>query len=124
MDFWRLTEDRIREAYKNGEFENLPGFGKPLPEDELANIPEDLRMAYRIMRNAGFSPEEASVKKELMTIEDLIRKSENEIDQDSLRKQLNEKMLKYNELLSKRRVKTNSSVFKNYEQKIEKKFLK
>ncbi|MGE8203084.1 DUF1992 domain-containing protein [Heyndrickxia sp. NPDC080065] len=124
MDFFRITEDQIRKAYKNGEFDNLPGMGKPLPEDELANIPEDLRMAYRIMRNAGFSPEEASVKKELMTIEDLIRKSESELNKEDLRKELNEKMLKYNELLSKRRVKTNSSVFKNYERKIEKKFLK
>lgn len=124
MDFLRLTDDKIRKAIQNGDFDNLPGLGKPLPEDDLANIPEDLRMAYRIMRNAGFSPEEASVKKELMTIEDLIRKSDSEINKEGLRKELNEKMLKYNELISKRRGKTNSSVFKNYEQKIEKKFLK
>ncbi|QQZ08755.1 DUF1992 domain-containing protein [Heyndrickxia vini] len=124
MDFFRLTEDRIREAFKNGEFENLPGYGKPLPDDELANIPEDLRMAYRIMRNAGFSPEEASVKKELMTIEDLIKQSKNELNKEELTQKLNEKMLKYNELVSKKGGKTNSSVFKNYEQKIEKKFLK
>ncbi|KYD03514.1 DUF1992 domain-containing protein [Heyndrickxia sporothermodurans] len=124
MDFFRLTEDRIREAYKNGEFKNLPGYGKPLPDDELANIPEDLRMAYRIMRNAGFSPEEASVKKELMTIEDLIKQSKNELNKEELTHKLNEKMLKYNELVSKKGGKTNSSVFKNYEQKIEKKFLK
>lgn len=124
MDFMKLVEDRIREAQKNGEFENLPGFGKPLPDDELANIPEDLRMAYRLMRNAGFSPEEASIKKELMTIEDLIRKGNSELNQDELKNQLNESMLRYNQLLSKKRVKTNSSVFKNYEQKIERKFLK
>lgn len=124
MDFMKLVEDRIREAQKNGEFENLPGFGKPLPDDELANIPEDLRMAYRLMRNAGFSPEEALIKKELMTIEDLIRKGNSELNQDELKNQLNESMLRYNQLLSKKRVKTNSSVFKNYEQKIERKFLK
>jgi hypothetical protein len=123
MDFFRITEHRIKEAYKNGEFENLPGMGKPLPEDEFANIPEDLRMAYRIMKNAGFTQEESSLKKEVMSIQDLIRQCSNETEKEDLKQELNEKLLKYNSILSKRGIKTNSSLFKNYEQKIEKKLL-
>ncbi len=38
-----------------------------------------------------------------------------------IQKKLNEKMLAFNSMLSKRRINTNSSVFKNYEQKINKK---
>ena len=120
--FAGLSEERIRKAYDKGEFDNLPGLGKPLPPDKLEGIPDELKMAYRVMKNAGFSPEEMDVKKELMTIEDLIRRSEDELEKDGLRKELNAKLLQYNSLLAKKRIKTNSSVFKRYEDKIEKKF--
>ncbi|MGV3466221.1 MAG: DUF1992 domain-containing protein [Heyndrickxia sp.] len=124
MDFFRITEHRIKEAHKNGEFDNLPGMGKPLPPDELANIPEDLRMAYRIMKNAGYTQEETELKKEMMSIQDLIRQCKNDQEQEDLKNELNEKLLKYNGMISKRGVKTNSSIFKNYERKIENKLLK
>lgn len=120
--FAGLSEERIRKAYDKGEFDNLPGLGKPLPPDKLEGIQDELKMAYRVMKNAGFSPEEMDVKKELMTIEDLIRRSEDELEKDGLRKELNAKLLQYNSLLAKKRIKTNSSLFKRYEDKIEKKF--
>ncbi|MBM7717072.1 DUF1992 domain-containing protein [Siminovitchia sp. FSL H7-0308] len=120
--FTNISEEKIRKAYEEGEFDELPGFGKPLPEENLEGIPKELRMAYRVMKNAGFSPDEMDVKKELMTIEDLIRRSEDELEIEQLRKKLNEKLLNYNSLLAKKRIKTNSSVFKKYEHKIEKKF--
>ncbi|MED1202263.1 DUF1992 domain-containing protein [Heyndrickxia acidicola] len=123
MDFFRLSEERIKQAQENGEFDNLPGLGKPLPKDDLAGIPEELRMAYRLMRNAGYSPEEANLKQELMTIEDLIKHTKDETEKEGLKNQLTQKLLNYNQMLSKKRINTNSSVFKNYEQKIEKKFL-
>ncbi len=28
--FEKIVEERIKQAQKNGEFDNLPGFGKPL----------------------------------------------------------------------------------------------
>lgn len=120
--FTNISEEKIRKAYEEGEFDELPSFGKPLPEENLEGIPKELRMAYRVMKNAGFSPDEMDVKKELMTIEDLIRRSEDELEIEQLRKKLNEKLLNYNSLLAKKRIKTNSSVFKKYEHKIEKKF--
>ncbi|MBW8348354.1 DUF1992 domain-containing protein [Bacillus sp. IITD106] len=120
--FGGISEERIRKAYEEGEFDNLPGMGKPLPKDSLEGIPDNLKMAYRIMKNAGYSPDEMDVKKEIMTIEDLIRKTEDEMEVEGLKRKLNEKILHYNSLLSKKRIKTNSSVFKQYECKIEKKF--
>ncbi|RST57995.1 DUF1992 domain-containing protein [Siminovitchia terrae] len=121
--FFHISEDKIRKAYELGEFDNLPGKGKPLPPDKLEGIPDDLKMGYRLLQNAGFSPEEMDVKKELMTIEDLIRHSEDELETEELRKQLSEKLLKYNSMLAKKKIRTNSSIFKRYEHKIERKFL-
>lgn len=118
-----ISEEKIREAYKNGEFQNLPGYGKPLAHDEAANVPEELRMAYRLLKNAGYSPEENDIKKEMLTIEDLIKNCYDEEERERLKKKFTEKLLQYNRMLSKKRIQTNSSIFKNYEHKIEKKLL-
>ena len=60
-----IAERRIAEAIANGDLENLPGEGRPLELDDDSLVPEDLRLAYRILRNAGFVPPEveAAVKK-------------------------------------------------------------
>ena len=34
MEFWRIADDKIKKAYEEGEFDNLPGFGKPLELEE------------------------------------------------------------------------------------------
>ncbi|MDE3837966.1 DUF1992 domain-containing protein [Bacillus methanolicus] len=123
MDFsYLLSEDRIRKAYENGEFDNLPGYGKPLKLDDLSSVPEELRMAYRLLKNAGYSPEENRLKQEMMTIEDLLKSCDDQVEKERLQKKLNEKMLRFNSLMSKRGVKTNSSIFKNYGSKINSKF--
>ena len=36
----------------------MPGEGKPLELDDDAHIPEDLRVAYQILKNAGYVPPE------------------------------------------------------------------
>ncbi len=121
--FWRIAEEKIQQAYRNGEFDDIDGMGKPLRLDDLSGIPEDLRMAYRILKNAGYTEEEMAIKKDIMTIEDLLKRCTDEEEQKLLEKDLSEKLLRYNSLLAKRRVKTNSSVFKNYQEKIEKQLL-
>ena len=50
--FARIAEERIREAQKEGAFDNLPGKGKPLTLQDVSMVPEDLRMSYHILRNA------------------------------------------------------------------------
>ncbi|HAQ07549.1 MAG TPA: DUF1992 domain-containing protein [Bacillus bacterium] len=124
MDFSMVvSEDRIRRAYEKGEFENLPGYGKPLNLDDLSAIPEELRMAYRLLKNSGFSPEENKLRQEVLSIEDLIRHCEEPEEKDRLSQQLGQKLLRYNSIMSKRGGKTNSTVFKNYEPKIHKKLI-
>ncbi len=124
MDFSMIiSEQRIKKAYDDGEFNQLPGFGKPLNLNDDLGIPQELKMAHRMLKNAGFSTDEMSLHKEMMRIEDLIRVCENDLEKEELQRSLNEKMVKYNSMLSKKRINTNSSLFKNYEQKIEGKLL-
>jgi hypothetical protein len=53
-----IVEARIAEAAASGAFDDLPGAGAPLQLEDDALVPEELRMAYRILRNAGFVPPE------------------------------------------------------------------
>jgi hypothetical protein len=55
---YALVESKIAEAIARGEFDNLPGAGKPLDLDDDPLVPEELRVAHRILRNAGFVPPE------------------------------------------------------------------
>ena len=52
-----LVDARIEEARLRGEFDDLPGAGKPLPEEDMS-VPEELRLAHRILKNAGVLPPE------------------------------------------------------------------
>lgn len=63
--FERLAEKKILEAIENGELDSLPGQGKPLPEEDLSEIPETQRMAYKILKNAGFMPPELELRKQI-----------------------------------------------------------
>jgi len=51
-----IAERRLEEAIERGEFDDLPGAGLPLDLDDMdASLPEELRLAYRILKNAGMS---------------------------------------------------------------------
>jgi hypothetical protein len=123
MDFVHIvSEDKIKQAMKNGEFDNLPGKGKPLVIEDLSAIPQELRMAYSMLKNAGMIEEEQTYRKEILRIEDLIACCYDPKERDALKQQLNQKLLQFNKVMQKRNV-TNSSFFKKYETKIQSRFL-
>ncbi len=76
--FHLIAEKRIKEAMQQGQFDNLPGKGKPLVFEDDSMIPEDLRMAYKILKNAGFIPPELQTEKEIRQAVDLLENLEDE----------------------------------------------
>lgn len=55
---WESAVDKqIREAMERGEFDNLQGIGKPLNLEPDQEVPEDMALAFKILKNAGFAPE-------------------------------------------------------------------
>jgi hypothetical protein len=76
--FDSIAEKKIAEAMERGEFDDLPGAGKPLELDDDTNVPEDLRVAYRILKNAGFVPPEVDSLREIGQLERLVE--ENTVD--------------------------------------------
>ena len=73
-----LVEQRIREAQENGEFDDLPGAGAPLELDDDALVPEELRAAYRLLKNAGFLPPELEAHREIRQLEQLLQTGEDD----------------------------------------------
>jgi hypothetical protein len=51
-----LAERKIADAVSRGELDGLPGQGRPLALDDDPLVPEELRVAYRILKNAGYVP--------------------------------------------------------------------
>jgi len=97
MDFLnKIAERRILEAIENGELDDLEGKGKPIKVEDETWIPEDLRMAYRILKNAGCIPPELELRNEVINLSALI----NTIDDDKERlkkiRELNFKLLRLN----------------------------
>ncbi len=70
------AERRIREAQKQGAFDHLPGEGKPLNLEDDSAVPEELRMAYKVLKNSGYLPPELAERKEINTILDLLEHCE------------------------------------------------
>jgi DnaJ homologue, subfamily C, member 28, conserved domain len=92
----KIAERKILEAMENGEFDNLEGKGKPLNFEDETFIPEDLRIVYKILKNAGCIPPELEVRNEIINLYALL----NTIDDDKERlrriRELNFKLLKLN----------------------------
>jgi hypothetical protein len=76
FDFNAIAEKRIREAIENGQFDELPGAGRPLELDGDPLVPADLRMAFRILKNAGLVPPEVVQRREIAELEALIASME------------------------------------------------
>ncbi|CAM2065214.1 DUF1992 domain-containing protein [Sulfidibacter corallicola] len=89
----RLVEERIRAAQRDGAFDNLPGKGKPLEFEDDSGVPEELRVAYKILKNAGCVPPEMALRKELVSLQALIETAEDERAALRYRRQLNLKRL-------------------------------
>ncbi|MDO4839942.1 MAG: DUF1992 domain-containing protein [Desulfovibrionaceae bacterium] len=67
-----IAEERIREAQEQGVFDDLPGKGEPLPEVDESGIPEELRMAYHVLKNANCLPPEVEERKQIAALCELL----------------------------------------------------
>jgi hypothetical protein len=94
--FQKIVEKRIKEAQKGGAFDDLPGSGEPLEFEDDSRIPEDLRMAYKILKNADCLPPELLLKKEIRQMEDMLENVPDERERCRLIKSINYKIMKLN----------------------------
>ena len=95
--FEKIVEERIRKAQKKGEFNNLPGAGKPIPSPrQEVSLPSDLSLSYKILKNADFLPPEIELKKQIQQTEDLLAGMEDTAEKYRTLKKLNYMIMKLN----------------------------
>lgn len=70
IDQW--AEQRILDAQRNGELNDLPGSGQKLILEDDTHVPPELRAGYRLLKNAGFLPPEMLQRKEAIELCDLL----------------------------------------------------
>jgi len=95
--FEKIVEERIQKAQREGVFKNLPGAGKPIRFED-ANIPEDLRIAYKILKNANFLPPEIELRKQIQKTEDLLSGMKDIQERYKTIKKLNYMIFKLNSI--------------------------
>ena len=102
MPFSRIAENRIREALEQGLFENLPGAGQPLNLEEYFNTPEDLRMAFSILKSANCAPAEVELANEIARLERALAQSEDATARQALQRALTDRQTQLAVMLEQR----------------------
>ncbi|MFZ5762776.1 MAG: DnaJ family domain-containing protein, partial [Thermodesulfobacteriota bacterium] len=90
-----IAERKIAQAIQNGELEVEGWQNRPLPEEDQ-QVPPELRMAYKLLKNAGYLPPEIEAKKEIRHLEELVAATEDEHERLRQMKKLDVLRLKVN----------------------------
>lgn len=101
--FARLAESRIRTAIARGESDNLPGKGKPLQLEDLSRVPAELRLGYKLLRNAGCLPPELEARKEAARLGALLAATGDAKERAHLSRLRADAVLRYRVLADRRR---------------------
>jgi hypothetical protein len=91
-----IAERKISEAIRKGQLDIEEWRNRPLPVTNDSLVPEELRMAHKILKNAGYLPPEIETKKEIQQIEDLLVNCEDEYARVKQLKKLNYLVMKLN----------------------------
>ncbi len=102
-NFDKLVEEKIKEAMDNGQFDNLPGKGKPLDLGDYFKAPPHLRAGYSLLKNANVVPAEIQLKKEIEALKEMRKTNKDENKKSGLTKKINEKTTELNLLLERPR---------------------
>jgi hypothetical protein len=96
MSCHRNADEKIKEAIAKGEFDNLPGKGKPLDLRAYFATPEHLRMGYSILKSAGIIPEEMELLKQIEGLKKSLGSCTSLTEKRAIQKQLSEKITNFN----------------------------
>ncbi len=102
MSFDRAIEEIIQAAMARGEFDDLPGSGKPQDHSGYFAMPEEDRLAFSILKNSGHLPEEVALLKEIDGLRSRLAAAQSEPEQRRLAAEIDEKWLAFNLLVEQK----------------------
>jgi Domain of unknown function (DUF1992) len=97
-----IAESKIRTAMARGEFDNLPGHGRPLKLEDCSRVPPELRMGFRVLRNAGCLPPELEARREVTRLGTLIAATGDPKERERLSRLRADAELRYQLLVERR----------------------
>jgi hypothetical protein len=103
MSFDRIVEAIIKEAMERGEFEDLPGKGKPIDLTVYFDTPEEVRMAHSLLKNAGMAPREVDLLKGIAELKQILAGVLNEKKKQEIQKQIEKKQVEFNLMVEQQR---------------------
>jgi len=86
MDLTRLAEQRMAEAQRKGDFDNLPGAGKPL--DLGQSMTMEQRLYQTVLKNSDVVPPEVELLKQRAQLKAAIKAAETDEERARLVTQL------------------------------------
>ena len=98
-----LAEQKILAAIRRGELDDLPGKGKPIAHEDLTGVPEELRMGYKVLKNAGMLPEELELNRQLATLNDLLACCDDPAERETLHRRRSYVQLQFSLLMERHR---------------------
>jgi hypothetical protein len=103
MAFERIVEAMIKEAMERGEFDNLPGKGKPIDLTEYFETPEEVRMANSILKAAGITPREMNLLMEIAELKQVLAAMLDEKKKQEIEKQIQQKQLEFRLMIERQK---------------------
>jgi len=99
----KIVEEAIKKAQERGELDNLPGKGKPIDLTEYFETPEDVRVAQSMLKNAGMTPREVDLLKEVAALKELLAHVVNENKRQEIQKQIREKQIEFSLMMERQK---------------------
>ena len=108
MSFDRIVEALIKEAQERGEFDNLPGKGKPIDLTAYFETPEEVRLAQSVLKNAGMTSPEVQLLKEIAELRQVQEAVMDETRKHEICKQIEHKQIEFNLMMERQKRQRNS----------------
>lgn len=103
MSFDKIVEELIKKAQERGEFDNLPGKGKPIDLSEYFEMPEDVRVAQSLLKNSGFKSREVELLNEIAQLGQILLAITDEKKKDEIQKQIQEKRVGFSLMMERQK---------------------
>ena len=81
----------LRDAQRSGELQSAASWGKPLDlADGYAQTPDELRMAFKALKDAGFVPPEVETMKQIAALREVIAAAPDAAEAEAMRRRVSE----------------------------------
>lgn len=101
MSLEKFIEEQINRAMAEGEFDNLPGAGRPIDLEAYFQTPEHLRLCYLMLKNGNFAPPEVELLREIEALRKQLASTSGDEQRKQLNKAIADKTLTFKMMLEK-----------------------